>query len=173
MQIIQSNLKPPLYWKNILAPVDFCDSSRGALKLAAGLAEQSGALLTLLHVVHFPVSYPIDALLDLEDLMSSARDSLERISSKIPVDLILQKRVVFGKQDIFQEIIEVAGELPADLIVTASPEHGGLARVLHGSITEKLVRHAPCPVLVTHLAKAMPTRLQVAELSNPFKKAGT
>jgi nucleotide-binding universal stress UspA family protein len=169
MNFSENHANPQLNWKNILVPVDFCEASRDALRLARMVAEQSGGVLTVLHIVHFPVSYPLDALLDLDDLINAANDSLEQVSREIPPGLIRQKLAKFGKQDICQEIIEMANELPADLIVAGSPEHNGLARILHGSITEKLVRIAPCPVLVAQATKASPTHFGSTAVSNPFK----
>ena len=171
----QANLKPSLYWKHILVPVDCSDASKYALNMAAGLAEQSGARLTLLHIIHVASCYPPDALQDMDDIMNCARDSLETTCRGVSPDLIRQKLAVFGKKEISEEIIQAALDLPADLIVIASHGRSGLGRFLQGSIAEKVVRHAPCPVLVMQAAKNIPKQAHhhFAEPMNPFKKTGT
>jgi nucleotide-binding universal stress UspA family protein len=151
-----STLKPPLYWRNILVPVDFSAASYSALKTAAGLAEQSGARLTLLHIIHIPCAYPTDALQDTDDLVDSARDSMERMCDGISLNWIRQKIVEIGKQEIFQDIVAAAGELPADLMVITTHGFCGIKRALRGSVAELVVRHAHCPVLVVRGEQELP-----------------
>lgn len=164
-----STLKPPLYWKNILVPVDFSAASYRALKTAAGLAEQSGARLTLLHIIHIPCSYPIDALQDTDELVASARDSMERMCGEISPEFVRQKIVEIGKQEIFQDIVEEAVELPADLMVITTHGFCGIKRALRGSMAELVVRHAHCPVLVLHAHEAEYTPAADLKTPNPFK----
>jgi nucleotide-binding universal stress UspA family protein len=166
MNEIQTHLKPQLGWRNILVPVDLCEPSKCSLKIAAGLAKQSGAKLTLLHIVHVPTSYPLDVLQDVDDVMNSARDSLEKMCGAISPALIQQKIVRFGMKEIFQEIVETAQDIPADLIVIASHGHNRLVRALMGSIADKVIRHAPCTVLVASDEK----KWHIAEPLGPFKK---
>jgi nucleotide-binding universal stress UspA family protein len=147
--------KSALQWRNILAPTDFSEPSRQALQTATCLAEQHGAKITLLHVVQLPVSCPIEAALDVDEIMNSSRQSLEEISREIPPGLVQEKLVRLGPQGIVQAIIDVARELSADLIVIATHGHGRLERVLLGSTAEKVVRHAPCPVLVVRRKEAL------------------
>jgi nucleotide-binding universal stress UspA family protein len=142
-----TNLKPSLRWTNILAPVDFSEPSNHALKIAAGLAEELGARLTILHVIHMPACYPMDTLLDIEDLLNSGRNSMEQVSHGLASALIREKRVQFGKLEISEEIVEAAYALPADLLVLGTHAYGGVARILHRNIAERVIQHAPCPVL--------------------------
>jgi nucleotide-binding universal stress UspA family protein len=144
------NGKPLLPWKNILVPVDFSEPSKQALDIAAGLAELSGARLTLLHVVQLPVACSFDTPTDADSLLNAARNDLDTISHDICPELIQEKLVWFGKQDTTREIIEESLELPADLIVISTHQRNALARVLHSNIAEKLVCQATCPVLVIH-----------------------
>lgn len=140
----------PLHWRHIFVPVDFSEESGQALKMAAGLAEITGAKLTVLHVVGLPAASFTDAPVDVEDIMIAGRDSLDRLCNEIPADLIERKLIQFGRQDILHEIIETALELPADLMVVASHAHGGLSRILHPCISDKISRQVPCPVLLVH-----------------------
>lgn len=141
------NVKPEFHWKNILVPVDLSDASRHSLKIAAGLAEEFGGALTLLHIVHTPVCFT-DAPIDAEDLMGSAADSLDRLAKEIPAALIRQKLVEFCKQGISQDVVEAAYDIRADLIVITTHGYHGLKRVLHGHLAEAIAGHAPCPVLI-------------------------
>jgi nucleotide-binding universal stress UspA family protein len=147
MKEIGTNSKPSLHWTNILVPVDFSEPSNHALKIAAGLAEKLGARLTILHVLHMPACYPTDALVDLDDLLSSGRNSMEHLTYSFSAALIREKRVQFGKLEISEEIVEAAYGLPADLIVLGTHAYGGVARILHRNIAERVIQHAPCPVL--------------------------
>jgi nucleotide-binding universal stress UspA family protein len=140
--------KSPLPWKTILAPTDFSEPSKQAVKTGAYLAEQCGARITLLHVVQLPVSCPIEAALDVDEVMSSGRESLEAMAGEIAPGLIQNKLIRLGPQGVIQAIIDAARELSVDLIVIATHGHRQLERVLLGSTSEKVVRHAPCPVLV-------------------------
>lgn len=146
--------KPALPWKNILAPTDFSEPSRQSVKTAAALAAQCGAKVILLHVVHLPVSGAIEAALDMDEIVNSSRQSLEEISREIPVALIQEKLVRLGPQGAVQGIVELAREISVDLIVIATHSHGRLERALLGSTAEKVVRHAPCPVLVVRAKDA-------------------
>jgi nucleotide-binding universal stress UspA family protein len=140
--------KSPPCWANILAPTDFSDQSIQAVKTAACLAEQCGAKIVLLHVVRLQASCPIEAALGVGEIMDSSRESLDEISEEIPAALVREKLVRFGTQGTVPEIIEATRELSADLIVIATHGHSRLERALLGTTAEKVVRHAPCPVLV-------------------------
>ena len=161
MNDIQAGSTPMTGWKNILVPLDFSESSSHALKMAAGLAEKTGAKLTLLHVIHIPACFPMDALQDMDDLKNCARDSLERMAREISPGLIRQKIVLFAHEGIAEEIIEAAAELSANLIVMTTHKHGRLARVLYECIAEKVQRCAPCPVLAASDAKDFARQAQL------------
>lgn len=141
----------PLRLKEILVPVDFSDFSTKALKYALAFADQFGARITLLHVVE-PVVYPenymvVPSVLEMTDnLVASARPRLdelgrEQIGNRAPFDTIVR----MGRA--YAEIAAAARELGVDLIVIATHGYTGLKHVLLGSTAERVVRHAPCPVL--------------------------
>jgi universal stress protein A len=140
--------KSPVHWQTILAPTDFSESSRQAVKTATCLAEQFGSKIALLHVVQLPASCPFEAGLDVDKVVHSLRESLDEISKDIPAALLGEKLIRLGGEGTVPEIIEAACTLSADLIVIATHGHSRLERVLLGSTAEKVVRHAPCPVLV-------------------------
>ena len=138
--------------KRILCPVDFSQSSDHALQYAVDLARMFGAQLTLMHVVEMPFlpSYAMagvpDLSLPLEQIEEGARKGLER--------LVEQCRRKYDKVDTelrtgtaFMEIIAFAREIKADLIVVGTHGRTGLSHLIIGSVAERVVRKAPCPVL--------------------------
>jgi nucleotide-binding universal stress UspA family protein len=81
------------------------------------------------------------------ELIKSARAELEKLSdSALGPDGHCQVSVRGGVP--WQEVVDAARESDADLIIVATHGHTGLAHVLLGSVAERVVRHAPCPVLV-------------------------
>ena len=138
----------------ILAPTDFSEHSNHALRSAAEMARQFGAKLFLLHVVsnealesiskaHVP-TYPVDSV--YEDLIQEIREQyLTHVSPEIRKALETEILVLPGVP--FLEIIRVARLKDVDLIVMATHGRTGLSHALMGSVTEKVVRKASCPVL--------------------------
>ena len=138
--------------KSILVPIDFSAGSEKALARAVPLAHQFGAKLTLLHVVEpagtpdFDTSFPL--LLDDDKLKGACRNRLDRIvkDGQIEPKLIEKTLVRFGRA--FNEIVRAAKTLKVDLIVISTHGYTGLKHAFLGSTTERVVRHASCPVLV-------------------------
>jgi universal stress protein A len=135
--------------QRILVPVDFSEPSQKALRYAAKFGEQFGSAVTLLHVIQ-PMVYPTDfgyppAPLEVDEAVRS------RIEQRL-VDLGQtwgmqgQPLIRFGQP--YQEIGLAAAELQTDLIIIATHGRTGLKHVLLGSTAERVLRHAPCPVLI-------------------------
>lgn len=135
--------------KHILVPTDFSETSGKALKYAQRFAEQFGAKVTLLHVIQ-PLIYPADfgyppTVLDTADetIRQRVQERLNLLASTagVPVEVHVRE----GQP--YNEIAAAAREFEVDLIII--PTHGrtGLKHVLLGSTAERVVRHAPCPVL--------------------------
>jgi nucleotide-binding universal stress UspA family protein len=138
--------------KTILVPTDFSPESEKALAYAVPFARQFKAKLTLLHVVE-PVATPDFAKsfpLALEDdkVTAECKRHLERVVKdlKIVPKLIEKALVRHGRS--FHEIADAARTLKVDLIIISTHGYTGLKHALLGSTTERVVRHAPCPVLV-------------------------
>lgn len=142
----------PLRIKSILVPLDYSPSSRKALDYAAAVAKQFKAKLTLLHVVEpvatadFGAAFPL--VMEDNQLMSAAKSELERVvnAAGIPRSAVEKVLVRFGRS--FHEIAEAARTRKVDLIILSTHGYTGLKHALMGSTTERVVRHAPCPVLV-------------------------
>lgn len=138
--------------KRILVPIDFSESSQKALGRAAALARRFDAGITLLHVVvPIPVSneYPFGpAPMQYQDdaATQSIEDRLSILGRKEAGDRVSEVIVRCGAA--FDEIARAAKELDIDLIVLSTHGYTGLKHILLGSTAERVVRHAPCAVLV-------------------------
>jgi len=138
---------------HILVPLDFSIHSQRALQHAVLFAQQFDATLTLLHVVE-PVVYPAEfgyAPVAIDTLnrssVTTAQERLvEFIDKKVPAEVRSEMLVKAGSA--FDEITRTAREIGADLIIVSTHGYTGLKHVLLGSTAERVVRHAPCPVLV-------------------------
>jgi nucleotide-binding universal stress UspA family protein len=135
--------------KTILHPTDFSDCSQDAFRLARSLTRDQGARLIVLHVTSVPdLAYkgygaPGSPLL-AEEYRRKVRQDLERLQPPDP-QLGFERRLEEG--DPVTEILRVAAEAGADLIVMGTHGKTGLRHVLMGSVAEQVVRKAPCPVL--------------------------
>ena len=143
--------------QRLVLATDFSDNSMKAFPLAQSLASAFGARLTLLHVVE---QFPIDAMLGQEVtrattawLSAQARTRLCGLAASVRKQSGLRADIVvrFGKP--FDEITRAAKSLNASLIVVATHGYTGLKHVYLGSVAERVVRHAHCPVLVVREIK--------------------
>jgi len=144
--------------ERVLVPTDFSDYSELALQYGVSFCREYGAEMILLHVLEDPF-YPATGAsfgFDMSDFFTrmeaETRSRLEEIaSSEAARDIKIQPMIVRGTP--FLEIIRVAKERDVDMVVLATHGRTGLAHVLMGSVTEKVVRKAPCPVLVVREAQ--------------------
>jgi nucleotide-binding universal stress UspA family protein len=141
--------------RSILVPTDFSECARHAVPAAAKLARLLGARVVCLHVVEpvvqpigfAPVSEPMPAPELGERLEeSAARDMPAFSKSEEFAGLEVEDMLAHG--DPAAEIVRVAKERGAGLIVISSHGRTGLGRIIFGSTAESVVRHAHCPVLV-------------------------
>jgi universal stress protein A len=134
-------------FKRILAPVDFDSASLSALDLAAKLARQNDATVSVLHIV--PVDMDRRGMPQYTELIKR-QESIDhdKLSSIAKEHLGEVKCEVLDKMGPPAEVIaEVAVKMAADLIVMVTHGRHGLARLVEGSVAEKVLRIAPCPVL--------------------------
>lgn len=140
--------------KKVLHPTDFSDLSVYALRYACNFVQAFQAELHILHVVDEacqnwmsmgPNTIPIGP--SAEELLELARQQMtDFICENLPsVSFAVISKVVPGRP--YPVIVEYAQAQRIDLIVTATHGRGGLSHMLLGSVTEKVVRTAPCPVL--------------------------
>jgi universal stress protein A len=148
-----------LPFRKILCPTDFSEPSFEALKCAKELALHFEAELILAHAIpHLPtlasaqMGVPMGApyRVNLDDYMrqleGEARETLDSVvRDRIPVEV--RSRVVVFNGDPAAEIVKCARNEQADVVVMATHGRSGLERLFMGSVAERVVRLAPCPVL--------------------------
>ncbi len=142
--------------RNILVPTDFSDFSRYALNYAIAFAQTFKAKITLIHVTP---ERELDSLRQvstffepgqLEKLLKQ-RESEDRrqLNEFIPPELKkgIEVEAIHTVGMPFLDIIKTAKKKKVDLIIIATHGRSGLSHILFGSVAEKVVRNAPCPVL--------------------------
>ena len=146
-------MAPVPTFTNILCPVDFSTSARHALTVATELAKSSNAALTIAHIWQPPMPLYgtpdavvsgelIQAMIDDAERSLADWEATARAAGVTP----LQSKMLTGVP--WDEIVKLALESQADLVVMGTHGRTGLTHVLIGSVAEKVVRHAPCAVLV-------------------------
>ena len=150
--MLDATAHPALRFKKILAPIDFSPASKNAINYALRFAEEFGADLTLLHVLEPAPSTNFVAIpgattfceIDFstaEKNLRSAVASTRKAKSERP-----SWKIRVGVPS--HEIVEAAREADVDLIVIATHGYTGWKHFCIGSTAERVVRAAPCPVLV-------------------------
>ncbi len=138
--------------KNILAPVDFSENSKKILQTADYFAAKFAAKLTVIYVVQnfddyagfFVPHMPIAQF--EEDLLKSAENKMDDfLQENLDQPDAVEAKVLTG--DIAEEIIVFVEKSNMDLIVMGTHGYKGLEKVLFGSVAEKIVKMAGCPVL--------------------------
>jgi universal stress protein A len=133
-----------LQFKKILCPIDFQQNSLFALRLGSELAQECKATLYLLHVVAMPPGPEV--ALPFGKMEAAARTRLEQLARrKVNGKARYEVKVMMGDPGL--EVLQVAKRLGVDLIVMATHGRKGLRRLVLGSVAERVVREAPCPVL--------------------------
>jgi nucleotide-binding universal stress UspA family protein len=142
-----------IHLHRILVPTDFSKHSDNAVKYAAAFAEKFAAELHFLHVVQDMAVFIPEAVLmtpamtpPVEQFRSAARAALEKVMKDHNLTgLKVTTEIAEGVP--FAEIVRAARDKDVDLIVMGTHGRTGLAHMLLGSVAEKVVRKAPCPVL--------------------------
>ena len=135
----------------VLVPMDFSDDARRACDYALAVARAAGAEVALLTVVEERFPYPELFSLDhpneefYKSLRQRALAQMDELVAGI-ADLRVERLVVRGRPR--DEIVAVAAEIGADLIVLARHGSSGLRTAFMGSTTEAVLRSATCPVVV-------------------------
>ena len=142
--------------RRILVPVDFSDAVGPILDWAIHMAEEHGSELVLLHVYHLPVEFQqIEGAYLPADFWANVKQEAEQQLAALAERA--SGRGVQVEQHVREGypatvIIDEATELGTDLIVIGTHGHTGLKHLLLGSIAERVVQKAPCPVLTVRAA---------------------
>jgi universal stress protein A len=139
--------------KRILAPVDFSPLSKKALQYAVRLAQEFNAEVTLFHVVEPEIPPSFDGYMIAPPPISNGTGTrcvnrLKALASSARSAGIIRAGSTVRSGLPAHEIVEAAKELDVDLIVIATHGYTGWKHFCIGSTTERVVRAAPCPVLV-------------------------
>jgi nucleotide-binding universal stress UspA family protein len=142
--------------KRILVPTDFSESARHALLYGTSFAREYEGELILLHVVeNLTVGYasdlfPVPMAEVFDEISGYAKAELGKLGAEVREKGIrVREMVVQGKPS--AEIVRVAREETADMIVLGTHGKGMLDKALFGSTAERVIRRAPCPVLTVGL----------------------
>jgi len=138
--------------QKILVPVDFSENSVKLLQHAVGTAGKSGASIVVMYVVegidkYAGLSIPHISLTEVEkELVRSAETKMEyfleeNLEPSVPHEGIVRNG------DIVEEINNYAAKQDVDMIIMGTHGYKGLEKVLFGSVAERIVKTAPCPVL--------------------------
>ena len=140
--------------KNILVATDFSETSEAALVYARELAQAFGGTLHVLHVAgNIAASaigvegYTTDFIALQREVEESARKQLDGLVSEADRRALSAKTIVLTSNSPAQSIVSYAKDAHIDLVVVGTHGRGGMAHVLMGSVAERVVRMAPCPVL--------------------------
>ncbi|HEX5065493.1 MAG TPA: universal stress protein [Myxococcota bacterium] len=137
--------------RHILVPVDFSENTPAILDWAAHLAEEHGSKVTLLHAYHLPVEFQqLEGAYLPPDFWQSVRAEAETSLRRYSADL--ERRKIQVETAVCEGyaatvIVEEAANRHADLIVIGTHGRSGFKHLLLGSIAERVVQKAPCPVL--------------------------
>jgi nucleotide-binding universal stress UspA family protein len=134
-------------WGKVLVATDGSVRSAIAVDHAINFAKSYGGELMILSVVDMPDELYGEAPGLVEDLGRKARSYVDAAGTKAEAEGIKAETFV-QEAEAFRAIIDIAEEKKADTIVMGSHGRTGLRRLLMGSVTEKVIGHAPCPVLV-------------------------
>jgi nucleotide-binding universal stress UspA family protein len=162
-------------FNTILVPTDFSRLSQQAIRWAKFMAQQSHGKIHLVHVHDFEYAIPAEVALNLmfqTDVEKSLRRDLYRVAAKH--DLPNPKtscHIRSGRA--FDQVVKLADQIDADLIVTSTHGYTGLRHVFLGSTAERIVRHSTRPVFVARRAmtgRLSPPRLKKIVVPLDFSK---
>lgn len=141
----------------IVCAIDFSEHSARALDHALGLAKRLGGKVVAVHAWQLPVyAVPDGVAVFGPDVVAEITDGLQKQLSKAleahrVEGVALEGRLVAGAP--VEAVLEVAGELGADYVVVGTHGRTGVARLVIGSVAERMVRLSPIPVIVVPTPK--------------------
>ena len=148
---------------NVLVATDFSEASENAVTYARQLARTFGSTLHVVHVVGSFSTAPlgVEAItFDFVSLQQATEEAARRhLDALIAGETLSIKPVVLTSNSPAQAIVSYAQDKAVDLIVVGTHGRGGMAHLFIGSVAERVVRTAPCPVLTVggHIRTPLPT----------------
>ena len=158
--LVEGPLAGPVLYRTILCPLDFSEASQRALEYAISLAKEAGSRLVLLHVMEGVSDRPRELAhftVPEYDLYMQ-RDAKARLAAAIPeaARSWFQTEELITSGKVYREILRVADESAADLIVMGVHGRDPVDDFLFGSTAQHVVRRAMCPVLTLRRKPAPP-----------------
>ena len=138
-----------LEWNTILVATDGSDNSSAAVRHAVAVAKEKGARLVAVSVVHTDEEMIALAPEHIQHLADQARLYLQQVSDLCAAEGVVVETFV-REGEPHEQITGVAGEIGASLVVMGTHGRKGLRRLLMGSVTERTIGYAQCPVLIIH-----------------------
>lgn len=154
---MEADMRKLLSVQRVITPIDFSDNSKMIAESAAFLAGKFGAEMYLVFVVQNFEDYsgffvPQMSLPNLEgELVEGAETKMEEFCKELQA--VCDKSGVTGVHhrvflgDVAEQIVDFAAEIQCDLIVMGTHGYKGLEKIMFGSVADKVVRAAHCPVL--------------------------
>jgi universal stress protein A len=150
-------------FKKIMCATDFSDPSYEALQTTVEMATYMDAEMFIVHVVQKVHGIPPDPLYAFEGpdeygrlLKADAEQQLQKIiGQRVPKDV--KSQIVIREEEAAEGILRVAGELGAEVIVIATHGRTGWRHLVFGSVAERVIREAHCPVLVIQASRTSNT----------------
>ena len=136
-----------LGWKRILVGTDGSKYSGIAINKAIDFAKAYGGSLVVLSVVDVPTEFYAEAPKAVEDMIRKAREYTSAVKKQAEADGVKAESFV-GEAEAWEAVVKLAHDQEVNMVVVGSHGRTGLRRLLMGSVTEKVIGHAPCPVLV-------------------------
>jgi nucleotide-binding universal stress UspA family protein len=140
-------------YKNIICPIDGSELTEKGEEIAAYISKISGAKLILLNVVEkwYRSADVVTESSEWQDIhkqwLNEGRELLKKEEVKLKGKGITNIESVLSDGDAAHEVVALAVERNADLIVMATHRYSPVGKLFHGSVTDKVTRHSPCPVL--------------------------
>jgi universal stress protein A len=133
----------------ILVPVDGSENGEKGLRYACWLATKIGAKITVLHIITIPYTGE-SAVFHIEPLEAAGRMILEHAKKVLKDENCTGAHFVLkeGSGNPGHEIVKFGAEENTSLIVMSAKGHSALAHLLMGSVSDMVVKHAPCPILI-------------------------
>ncbi|MBI5888452.1 MAG: universal stress protein [Deltaproteobacteria bacterium] len=144
-----------MQYTHIVCPVDGTEITNIGVEHAAYLAKMSGARLTLIHIVEkwyrstHLVTDSAEWTKIHEEWLNNGRKLLEDLVKKLQAQGVKDIETVLREGDAAHEIVALAIEHKADLIVMATHRYTPVGKLFMGSVIDKVTKHSPCPILWT------------------------
>ena len=135
-------------FQRVLVATDGSKQCRAAVERAIDFAQSYGGEISVVSIVDVPAEFYAEAPQVVDDMIHKAQGYVEEVKKQAEASGV--KAETFVKEgEAYQAIIEIAKARDVNIIVMGSHGRTGLKRLLMGSVAEKVIGYAPCPVLVT------------------------